>query len=1141
MKRTNAQTEGLLLKALLALSMTAVPSVGVLAGVKANATQNPLLKATATTQNSALQRVQANTRTITGVVKDAQGEPLIGVSVQVKGTGKGAITNIDGQYTLTTNESNPTLVFSYVGYTAQELAAGSRSQVDVTLKEDSKVLGEVVVTAMGIMRKQESLTYATQKVKAEDLMKVQDPNVANTLEGKVAGVTITPSAGGAGGASKIILRGNKSITGNNSPLIVVDGIPLTNETRGKITNGDDLGYAGSSEGSDPLSMINPDDIESMNVLKGANAAALYGSRAANGVIMITTKSGREGKVDINFTSNVTFDTPLLTPKLQNTYGAALTDGSVVNGTQTYMLSPSSWGGKLSDQTNLLPSVQLGDQYPQGVLNQVHLRKNAVNDIDNFFRTGVTTNNSVSVSGGTEKSRTYISLGNSHSNGMIKNNSYNRNSITLRQSFKLFDRLKLEGSVNYVETITRNRPGGGTIGNPIYHAYMMPRNIDMDYYAQNYSKRGTWLSNPLSYYEPKEFTVLDQNGNQKKETHYVYTQGKRVPLSSEMQDWAYLSNGNNNPYWLVNKNRNRQDENRLFTTLSATIDIYKGLSFQARFNYTKTHFTKDARQYATTFLPSSMNSFGSYWSEDFKTTEMYTDYLLSYNTNVKDFSVSATAGWVGHTIKNTYKRTAVGNATFVDPLRRILPSAVNVFETSAGDVGATTTTKSSNWDKAMLFTAQVGWQDKVFVDGSYRLDAYRPYRQFKLRGIIDSEWQGYFGVGANAIVSSLVKLPVWIDYLKYRVSYSDVGNSIPNNSYFDVSRNYLTGTATVNKYSDFVPKVETLGSFETGVEMLFFKNRLSFDLTLYDSRLRNMYMESANISAKTNAGNTGKVRNRGFETTIGYDFKFGKDLRWRTSYNLSFNDNKILETAYDNQGKQKEIKNEIAGVYVVYKPGGSLGDMYVDDFKRDANGHIKLTRNGAPRFDKSGNSRKYVGNMNSKWQMGWSNTFNYKDFTLSMLINGRLGGKVISLTEAYLDLYGLSERSGKARQDAEANGIVAANYGNVPGIPLPDGSGRIVPIDTYYKTLGGSSNPNSYIYSATNFRLRELSLGYTFRNLMGQNKNLSVSFIARNLFFLYKKSPADPDVSLSTGNGLGGFELFNTPSSRSYGLSMKLNL
>ena len=1139
MKRTNAQTEGLLLKALLALSMTAVPSVGVLAGVKANTTKNPLLKATATTQNSALQRVQANTRTITGVVKDAQGEPLIGVSVQVKGTGKGSITNIDGQYTLTTNESNPTLVFSYVGYTAQELAAGGRSQIDVTLKEDSKVLGEVVVTAMGIMRKQESLTYATQKVKAEDLMKVQDPNVANTLEGKVAGVTITPSAGGAGGASKIILRGNKSITGNNSPLIVVDGIPLTNETRGKITNGDELGYAGSSEGSDPLSMINPDDIESINVLKGANAAALYGSRAANGVIMITTKSGREGKVDINFTSNVTFDTPLLTPKLQDSYGAALTEGSVVNGTQTYMLSPSSWGGKLSDQTNLLPSVQLGDHYPEGALNQVHLRNRAVNDIDNFFRTGVTTNNSVSVSGGTEKSQTYISLGNSHANGMIKHNSYNRNSITLRQSFKLFDRLKLEGSVNYVETITRNRPGGGTIGNPIYHTYLSPRNVDMDYYAQHYSRPGSWLSGLWNYYEARTIDVL-RGGSVQKETYYVAT-SKHLPLSGEMQDWAYLSNNNNNPYWLVNKNSNRQDENRLFTTLSATIDIYKGLSFQARFNYTKTHFTKDARRYATTFVPSNISSFGSYWSDDFKTTELYTDYLLSYNTNVKDFSISATAGWVGHTIKNTYKNTAVGNATTVDPNRRILPSIVNLFETKAGDVGATTTRKDSNWDKAMLFTAQVGWQDKVFVDGSYRLDAYRPYRQFKLRGIIDSEWQGYFGVGANAIVSSLVKLPTWIDYLKYRVSYSDVGNSIPNNSFFNISQDFLSGTATVNKYADFVPKVETLGSFETGVEMLFLKNRLSFDFTYYDSRLRNMYMESGNIASKTNAGNTGKVRNVGFETTIGYDFKFGKDLRWRTSYNLSFNDNKILQTAYDNVGNQKEIKSEIAGVYVIHKPGGSIGDMYVDDFKRDANGHIKLTKKGAPRFDKSGNGRIYVGNMNSKWQMGWSNTFNYKDFSLSMLINGRLGGKVISLTEAYLDLYGLSERSGKARLDAEKNGIVASNYGNVPGIALLDGSGRIVPIETYYKTLGGSDNPNSYIYSATNFRLRELSLGYTFRNLVGQNKNLSVSFIARNLFFLYKESPADPDVSLSTGNGLGGFELFNTPSSRSYGLSLKLNL
>ena len=244
---------------------------------------------------------------------------MIGVSVVVKGTGKGTVTDMDGRYTIKVDGSRSTLTYSYVGSVPQDIVVGDKTNIDVVLKEEKTMLTGVVVTAMGIMRKESSLTYSTQKVKAEDLTKVQDPNVANSLEGKVSGITITPNAGGAGGASKIILRGNKSINGNSAPLIVVDGIPMTNETRGKRGMNDvAIDYAGSTEGSDPLSMINPDDIESINVLKGANAAVLYGSKAANGVVMITTKKGREGKLDVNFTSNVTFDTPLLTPKIQNT-------------------------------------------------------------------------------------------------------------------------------------------------------------------------------------------------------------------------------------------------------------------------------------------------------------------------------------------------------------------------------------------------------------------------------------------------------------------------------------------------------------------------------------------------------------------------------------------------------------------------------------------------------------------------------------------------------------------------------------------------------------------------------------------------------------------------------------------------------
>ena len=242
---------------------------------------------------------------VQGTVKDGTGEPLIGVSVVVKGaTGLGVVTDIDGNYRIDVKDKNAVLVFSYIGYTPQEVKVGGRANVDVTMKDESSVLKEVVVTAMGIKRKESSLTYSTQQVKASDLNRVQDPNVANSLEGKVSGVTITPSAGGAGGASKIILRGNKSILGSSTPLIVVDGVPMNNSQRGQVGSGANMLTTGVSEGSDALSMINPDDIESINVLKGANAAALYGSEAANGVLMITTKKGREGKVSVNFSSNV---------------------------------------------------------------------------------------------------------------------------------------------------------------------------------------------------------------------------------------------------------------------------------------------------------------------------------------------------------------------------------------------------------------------------------------------------------------------------------------------------------------------------------------------------------------------------------------------------------------------------------------------------------------------------------------------------------------------------------------------------------------------------------------------------------------------------------------------------------------------
>lgn len=1088
---------------------------------------------------------QAQGSVVQGTVKDGTGEPLIGVSVVVKGaTGLGVVTDIDGNYKINVKDKNAVLVFSYIGYTPQEVKIGGRASVDVTMKDESSVLKEVVVTAMGIKRKESSLTYSTQQVKASDLNRVQDPNVANSLEGKVSGVTITPSAGGAGGASKIILRGNKSILGSSTPLIVVDGVPMNNSQRGQVGSGANMLTTGVSEGGDALSMINPDDIESINVLKGANAAALYGSEAANGVLMITTKKGREGKVGVNFSSNVTFDTPLTTPKIQNIYGAAIDEKA---GT----LALTSWGDKLSARNNdqLLINTPMYGEHFDGTKfenNEVHLRNRAGNDLNDFFKTGVTTNNSIALSGGTDKMSSYFSYGNSHSNGMIENNSYNRHTFSFRQNFKLYDRATIDVSMNYIQTKTKNRPGGGITMNPIFHMYMMPRNIDINYYRNNYRvDNAQWYTGLQTYFKKNsDYFQQDKDGNYVPVSAYDKVTEKALIEGQPMQNWAYSAQGQNNPYWLMNQNSSVAKEDRFFGNVTGTLDIYDGLSFQARLGMDFSKYESESKRYATTWLPASMETFGRYWWSFSKTTDLYTDFMLTYNKTFGDWDVSATAGYVGHIRKSYGKGTDV-NATYYFGDREHISNIANYFSTAAGGPGATSPSQSSDWNKGAVVTGQIGWKEMVYFDGSYRRDWYRAFRQFKDRGT--PEDYGYFGFGANAIVSNLVKLPEWFNYLKYRASYSEVGNSIPGTVFAAGSTNYQTGAFSASQWATFKdPRPEKTASFETGIEALFLNNRLSFDLTYYNSTMSNLYLVGTNASGKSIPMNSAKIRNQGIEATVGYDFKFGQ-LRWKTSYNLSYNDNKILRTAYDEKtGKENVIATYVGGVQVLYKEGGSMGDMYVTDLKRDANGYYFVSDDGELSMETESEKTygKFVGNQNAKWQMGWSNTFTWKDLSLSFLINGRIGGKVLSMTESYLDGYGLSQRTADARLYAEKNNIYADPcYGNnLLGIALNDGSGRVVPIDAYYNSVGGVTPQDieRYLYSGTNFRLRELSLGYTFRNLFGQNKNLSLSFIARNLFFIYKDAPVDPDVSLSTGTGLGAFEVFNMPSSRSFGFSLNVN-
>lgn len=1136
-------------------------------------------------KNEALSPGQAVDRTVQGVVNDETGEPLVGVSVVLKGTSQGVITDLDGHFSIEVPAGQTAvLVFSYVGYQTLSQSVAPGNTVNVAMQEDTKMLEGVVVTAMGIVRKATSLTYATQQVKAADLMKVSDPNLVNTLEGKVSGVTITPGAGGAGGASKILLRGNKSINGNNAPLIVVDGIPMSNTTRGSATN---FATQSSTEGSDPLSQINPDDIESINVLKGANAAALYGSQAANGVVMITTKKGKEGKLDITYNGNVTVDVPLLTPQIQNAYGAAWScnaDGQIVG-----FDGLGSWGDRLTGEaTTYAQRVNNNGQVEWAglkeadktkILNQsdVYMRNQAADDVAAFYRTGATTNHSFALSGGTEKVRSYVSYANSHALGLLENNSYDRHTFAYRQHYALWDRLTIDASANYVQTKTKNRVGGGTALNPIYDLYTMPRNVDLDYYRVHYLTEGSWRSSNY-------FTYINADG-QKVLNEYARFSG------ADMQQWAFQTPMKNNPYFLLNQNTGVQDEDRFYGNFQGRLDLWGGLAAQARLSIDRTKYHSESHKSATSWDPADMNAFGRYWLTNSKANEIYTDYMLLYNKTLCDahnneWLVSATGGYVGHVIKGETVGTDVTattcqRGTAGEAIALPLAGAYNVFEPSAGGNGVTTKALSSNWDQAALVTAQVGWNDAVYVDASYRMDWYRAFKQARFQSGDNQakDHYGYFSFGANTILSNLLTLPQQVSYLKYRVSYSEVGNSIPN-TVFDVQTTSLsTGAASGSNYNRFTPRPETMKSFETGIESQFFNNALNFDVTYYHSTLDGAYLVVSGQNGKAQPVNTTCITNQGIEMTVGYDWLLNKDWRWKTSVNYAFNDNRIDEVYTDELGNEKYYDVSVAqGVKVRYKKGGKYGDMYVTDFDRwstdctDAYGHFHQAgdiyiepTSGTPSFggkgktidkdgftidDKTyagGTYARYLGNMNAQHQLSWANTITYRRLALYFLVNGRIGGKVISITEAYLDRLGLSQRTADARLKAEANGLTYTYNDPYWGETVETGKaamyineGRdLVPIKEYYTALG-YNDASSYVYDATNFRLRELSLGYTWPSLFGDGKDLSVSAIGRNLFFLYRRAPVDPDVSLSTSNSLGAFECFNLPSTRSFGINLKAN-
>lgn len=1026
---------------------------------------------------------EAQSYLVSGIVEDSKGEPLIGVNVVVKGTTLGTMTGIDGDFTLNIPDDQAELQVSYLGYQTTIIRVNGKQKLTIVLKEATQHIEEVVVTAMGIERKSESLTYATQKIGGKELTRAKDVNFVNALQGKTAGMTITPNASGAGGgASKIVLRGQSSILGNNQPLIVLDGIPLSN---GMGEQAGDLAIGGSRDGGDVLSTINPDDIADISILKGPNAAALYGSAANNGVLLITTRSGREGKVRLDVSSNTTFETPLIYPKGQHIYAPEIFGNTILlNG----------WGKQISELTADDMAI-----FP-------YLTQSPRDNVKDFYTTGQTYNNSVSLSGGSELANSYFSYANTTQSGLIENNKFYRHNLLLKESFQLFDkRLKLDFSVNYITQKTKNRPTVGKAFSPIVGLYRTPSAIDLRYFDRNRSHKATSYDN----------VVTAGTGNSKL-------------IGQPVQTWDWNEIWINNPYYMLEGLSDELKRNRFMATVNAKVVITNELDFQARASVDKINDENIATRKASMITGITVpEQFATYWKSMNNRREIFSDYLLTYNKEFEDITLSTTVGTsfkrINHQIVTIQKST---DSTYVHPniawpITGANGSGEENTNYRGGNLDANDSGHLTDWETALFATAQVGFFGKAYLDVSFRNDWSKAFQQFAK----DNKYQSYpyWSVGGNMLLREIFpQVFPFADAMKLRASYSVVGNSIPNSFYNSQFCHPITGNIIARAASFDDPKPETTKAFEVGLDGILLGQKLDFDITFYQSVMENQYLRISTASGQSKPVNSGKVRNRGFEFSAGYNHRFTRDLRWRTALNFAYNDNTILETYRPTDGSSFKITvgpNSL-GIRSEYIEGGSYGDLYVKDFVYDDKGKIVLT-DGRPSL--TSEYTKFVGNATSKFTFGWNNTFTYKDFSLYFLIDGKIGGKVISLTQAEMDEFGLSKRSASAREK------------NKGMVTLPDG--QQITARNYYETIGAEQL--DCVYDATNVRLREISLGYTWYDLFGPSKNLMVSLIARNLGFIYKNAPVDPDISVSAENGYNGIETFSLPTTRSFGINLKM--
>jgi tonB-linked outer membrane protein, susC/ragA family len=990
----------------------------------------------------------AQGKSVSGIVLDAADhEPLTGATVSVKGvTGHGALTDMDGKFTIKNIKAGAVLVVSYIGYTTKEVAVGNLSELTIELVSADKQLETVVVTALGIKRSQKALSYNVQEVKNDALTTVKDANFMNSLNGKVAGVNIQRSASGVGGATRVVMRGNKSISGDNNVLYVIDGVPIGNSAdRG----GDGSGFGSGRASGEGISSINPDDIESISVLTGPSAAALYGASAANGVILINTKKGAAGKLRVNFSSAVETASPFILPKFQSTYG---------NAAGQY----TSWGDKLATPSNY--------------------------KVCDFYNRGVTFNNSFNFSVGTDKNQTYFSASAINAKGIVPNNKYHRYNASVRNTSKfLNDKLTLDVSASYVRDYANNMISYGAYFNPIVGAYLYPRgqNFDQEKYFERYDAQ-------LGYY---------------------------------VQQWSPGSMGMDvqNPYWVAYRNLHPETNDRYMLFGSLKYELNKQINFTGRVRLDNTYTERETKLYASTSSVFA-KPLGYYSADNSYFKQKYVDFMANYsNALSEDFHLTATLGTSYEEYDN--KGQGFGGHLSLIPNKFIF---ANTNPLQSG--GSQSSSRKSNF--AVFGSAELAWRNAVYLTLTGRTD-----KPSQLVGSVDP-WIFYPSVGLSAVVTDLLpedvraSLRPALSFLKVRTSYTEVGSPIPFTGLTPGTITHSMRSGKVEPF-DYYPlpdlKAERTRSVELGIDSRWFGGALTFGATIYQSNTLNQLLETdldPGTGYKKLYVQAGNVRNRGIEMTLGFNKKFGP-VDYNTSVTATANRNKIIKLA---SGVKNPITGEVFDLTDIAKgrfrlrEGGELGDVYASErIKRDANGYVEYTP-GQSLVTEPTEPYK-LGSVNAKWNLGWKHGVSFKGFDLNVLFTARLGGIVISKTQAALDKFGVSQASADAR--------------NAGGVQL--GQGLTIAPQQYYDAVYNLDS--YYVYSATNVRLQELSLSYSLpKSILGKTfKNVGVSLYATNLWMIYNKAPYDPELTGSTGTFGQGYDYFMLPSQRTIGASIKLGI